>query len=440
VRGLVAYCGGDDSEQERHLRSFRVSGVGLVDSELTSLAGEISPYTTAAVEAYGGAVLVTVRDQPAGATAGLGRRMLQRIFGTSAVGEAPEPVADLAADPSNPDLQAALRVVIIKKLAADPALADDLRGMLAGAPVVAMAASGGPAASSDRPPGGEQVRAERVREPVWARFHKWSLDHKLAFAGIVLSFIAVIVGPVIPVLLAGGGNGGSGSTTQNQFRIKNPEGGQFDAGGNIINNNNTTSGSALSSDPQARIVQLTGQFTTQGFVNAVFGRETSIVALYLETGMVNAATLYEGTSAILFGFEGFDQNGDPDQSGDPVALIKTFQAAGFKVNDELDDSYLMGELTGNDFPLQFHTDLAPAGYTGGYQDGTFVGSLLFWIVQRALGTGLADQDLQVIDYLISQGADCKVPLSFMNYNGSLLSGLSAYNYKVLLPIMQSCAG
>ncbi len=33
----------------------------------------------------------------------------------------------------------------------------------------------------------------------------------------------------------------------------------------------------------------------------------------------------------------------------------------------------------------FHTDLTPKGYTGGYQDGTFVGSLLFWIVQRALG-------------------------------------------------------
>ena len=82
---------------------------------------------------------------------------------------------------------------------------------------------------------------------------------------------------------------------------------------------------------------------------------------------------------------------------------------------------------------------SPQGYTGGYQDGTFVGSLLFWIVQRALGNGLAAQVLPVIKYLISQGTDCKVTLSFMNYNRKLLDGLSTYTCKELLPMMQSCA-
>jgi hypothetical protein len=116
--------------------------VGLVDSELVSLAGEVSPYVTAAVGVYGGAVLAAVRDQAADATVALGRRMLQRIFGTRAAGEVPEPVADLAADPGDPDLQAALRVVIAEMLAADADLAGDLRGMLAGAPTVTVTASG----------------------------------------------------------------------------------------------------------------------------------------------------------------------------------------------------------------------------------------------------------------------------------------------------------
>jgi len=101
-----------------------------------SLAGEVSPYVTAAVGAYGGAVLAAVRDEAADATAGLGRRMLQRIFGTRAAGQVPEPLADLATDPGDLDLQAALRVAIARMLTKDHSLAGDLRGMLAGASAV----------------------------------------------------------------------------------------------------------------------------------------------------------------------------------------------------------------------------------------------------------------------------------------------------------------
>ena len=56
--------------------------------------------------------------------------------------DVPQPVEDLAADPGDPDLQAALRVAIRKLLAADAELAGDLRGMLAGAPAVTVTASG----------------------------------------------------------------------------------------------------------------------------------------------------------------------------------------------------------------------------------------------------------------------------------------------------------
>jgi hypothetical protein len=110
-----------------------------VDGELAVLIGEASPYVTAAVRAYGGAVLAKANDQAADATVGLGRRILQRIFGTRAAGDVPPPVADLAADPDDPDLQAALRVAIRKLLADDPGLAGDLRGMLAGAAVTVTA-------------------------------------------------------------------------------------------------------------------------------------------------------------------------------------------------------------------------------------------------------------------------------------------------------------
>ena len=53
-----------------------------MSGDVVSLAAEMTPYISAAVGAYGGAVLAKVRDEAADATVGLGRRLLQRVFGT----------------------------------------------------------------------------------------------------------------------------------------------------------------------------------------------------------------------------------------------------------------------------------------------------------------------------------------------------------------------
>jgi hypothetical protein len=113
-----------------------------VDGELAVLVAEASPYVTAAVGAYGGAVLAKANDLAADATVGLGRGILQRVFGTRSAGDVPQPVADLAADPGDADLQAALRVAIRRILAENAELAADLRGMLADAAAVTVTASG----------------------------------------------------------------------------------------------------------------------------------------------------------------------------------------------------------------------------------------------------------------------------------------------------------
>lgn len=105
--------------------------------EAVSLAAEMSPYVSAAVGAYGGAVLAKLRDDAADTTVGLGRRVLQRIFGSRGEGEAlPVPLADLVADPYDEDALGAVRLAIKKALAADPVLAAEVRSMLAGAPGV----------------------------------------------------------------------------------------------------------------------------------------------------------------------------------------------------------------------------------------------------------------------------------------------------------------
>ena len=103
-----------------------------MSADLVPLVG---PYVTAAVGAYGASVLARSQDAAADATVGLGRRILQRIFGTRDDGEqAPEVLAELAAEPGDEDLQAVLRVHIRKALAADTDLAREIRAMLADAP------------------------------------------------------------------------------------------------------------------------------------------------------------------------------------------------------------------------------------------------------------------------------------------------------------------
>ena len=192
----------------------------------------------------------------------------------------------------------------------------------------------------------------------------------------------------------------------------------------------TTTKDGLSRNPRARIVKLTGSWSEEGFVEAIVERNTSIVAPYLKSGL-GATTLHDGASAIIFGFQGVPQNGDP------IALLKTFQAAGFEVDEELRDSFIMDKLTEGFLPLIFETDLTPKGYTGGYSGGVFVGSLLFWIVQRETDSVPPPVNLPVIEYLVDQGADCKVPLSFLESNRDVLGGTSPYGQ--LLSMMERCA-
>jgi hypothetical protein len=105
-----------------------------MSADATALAAEMTPYISAAIGAYGGAVLARVRDDAADATVGLGRRLLQRVFGHHGAREPlPGPLADLAADPDDGDAMAAVRLSIRKALDADPALAAEVRAMIGGA-------------------------------------------------------------------------------------------------------------------------------------------------------------------------------------------------------------------------------------------------------------------------------------------------------------------
>ncbi len=241
------------------------------------------------------------------------------------------------------------------------------------------------------------------------------------WVGSISGVVAAVVALLVWAPWKGESKTNGAPTTSNQVGI-NTNSGQVVVGGGGINNY----GPPANNDPRAQIVQLTGSWSEKGFVDAIVNRDTSIVDLYLKSGM-KATTVSGGASAILYGFQGVSQNGDP------IALVKTFQAAGFKVDDQLQDSYLMDKLSVQGprswLPMPFNSPLAPKGYAGGYR-GTFVGSLLFWIVQRSTWLG-TDEDNQVMKYLIDQGVDCKIPLAFLDYH----SMVDIPQYQ----LMKSCA-
>ncbi|MFI7275492.1 hypothetical protein [Streptomyces sp. NPDC049879] len=96
-----------------------------------ALANEAAPYVTAAVAAYGTAVLTKTTDGVADATVSLGRRIVQRLWGREE-GRAglEEAIGDLAEAPDDADAQAALRVRLRRALRADPGLAAEVAGLL----------------------------------------------------------------------------------------------------------------------------------------------------------------------------------------------------------------------------------------------------------------------------------------------------------------------
>ncbi|MFJ4091228.1 hypothetical protein ACIPYS_06550 [Kitasatospora sp. NPDC089913] len=104
-----------------------------MSGEIVQLVEQASPYLTAAVSAYGGAVLARAEDTAVEATANLGRRILQTVWRRrtepqQAALEAA--VQDAAEAPGDPDAAAALRQQIKRALREDTDLLKELAALL----------------------------------------------------------------------------------------------------------------------------------------------------------------------------------------------------------------------------------------------------------------------------------------------------------------------
>ncbi|MFF2928132.1 hypothetical protein ACFVTP_38095 [Streptomyces celluloflavus] len=100
-------------------------------SEIESLLSQAVPAVSAAVGAYGAAVLTRAEDEAAGATVRLGQRLLERLRRNNPDRPALDAaVTDLAEADDDPDAVAALRLRIRHALRDSPQLRAELAALL----------------------------------------------------------------------------------------------------------------------------------------------------------------------------------------------------------------------------------------------------------------------------------------------------------------------
>jgi hypothetical protein len=107
----------------------------VTEVDLGELSSAVVPHVSAAVAAYGGAVIQRVTDQAvdggADVTVGWGRRLLARLFASGRGPQVSEAVRELVDDPEDEASMALVRAQVLKAVTADPELASDLREMVA---------------------------------------------------------------------------------------------------------------------------------------------------------------------------------------------------------------------------------------------------------------------------------------------------------------------
>ncbi|WP_055585669.1 hypothetical protein [Peterkaempfera griseoplana] len=104
-----------------------------MSTEIVELVEQAGPYLSAALGAYGGAVLTRAEDAAVDATANLGRRILHAVWrrrGEDGQAALESAVQDAAEDMEDADAAAALRQQIKRALRDDAELRAELAGLL----------------------------------------------------------------------------------------------------------------------------------------------------------------------------------------------------------------------------------------------------------------------------------------------------------------------
>ncbi|GAA1526358.1 hypothetical protein GCM10009827_048940 [Dactylosporangium maewongense] len=115
--------------------------------DVGEVTSAVVPFVSAAVGAYGTAVVQRVADQASDATVdgtiGVGRRVLARLFRSGRGAQIEGAVVDLAGSPADEDLAEIVRAQVRAALAQDPELAAEIARLLPARPGFTITKSNG---------------------------------------------------------------------------------------------------------------------------------------------------------------------------------------------------------------------------------------------------------------------------------------------------------
>jgi hypothetical protein len=105
-------------------------GLGFDPQSVSQVSAAVAPYLVAAAKSLGERLWSQAEDAAADEAVGWGRRFARRLAGTPQGAAVVEAVDDVAADPENPDAEAALRLKVGKALTASPDLLAEIVALL----------------------------------------------------------------------------------------------------------------------------------------------------------------------------------------------------------------------------------------------------------------------------------------------------------------------
>jgi hypothetical protein len=142
-------------------------------------------------------------------------------------------------------------------------------------------------------------------------------------------------------------------------------------------------------------------WTEQEFIDAIMRSDLQALELFLDGGM-SPLLNHNGASAVLFALQ-------PDLP-DPRPVLALLIRKGFDIDAPLVDAYIMRNY-GRHMPPHFDTPDTPSGYAAWQQK--FAGPALLWMVIAAAYRMPGEHDLQVIQFLLDNGADRRAVDAFM---------------------------
>lgn len=184
-----------------------------------------------------------------------------------------------------------------------------------------------------------------------------------------------------------------------------------------------------STDPRKELVNLGISWSVESFVEAMMEGNLEKIALFLQGGM-KPDMLHNGDSALLYALQ-------PNLGNRPAAVLEAMVKAGFDLDTHLVDRSILDHWSSGSLPAMFETELAPAGYTGGYSGGEFRGPVLLWITMLSTYRGASESEFEAIEYLLSHGADAKVALSYLEYQRGWLADTTPFQQ--IFPIIERAA-